>query len=245
MFARRHGFRRALPIAFLAFSLAASACEAAQDPVPIEPDSPSAAPSPAPPARSDHLRIVAAGDIACAAPAGPTPSLCRYGATSDIIVGRGIDAVLMLSDAQYPNGGYRDFLRYYDPTWGRALTKTYPVLGNHEYETASGRPRGYFAYFGDRWRGPDGYGYYSFDLPAGCRHSDDLCWHVIALNSELCVIDAGCAQDGGSDSPGGRQLRWLSKDLAEHPDDRYPCTIAFFHEPLFHGERVTEEVRPL
>ena len=244
---RRRGYRWVLLATMALVSLVATACETTPDPVFVAPSGPSATPTPTPtPAdRPDRLRVAAAGDIACPGAAGPEPSLCRYAATSDLVVPGDIDAVLMLGDAQYPNSGYRDLLRYYDPTWGRALDKTYPVPGNHEYETASGEPGGYFAYFGDRWRGPDGYGYYSFDLPSGCRPKDDLCWHVIALNSELCVMDTGCTQEAGSRSPGGQQMRWLSRDLTAHPDVRYPCTIAFFHEPLFHGTRVTEEVRPL
>lgn len=196
---------------------------------------------------SDHVRIAAAGDAVCDAPAGPTSSLCQYAATSDLLVSDDVDAVFMLGDAQYPNGRYGDFLQYYDPTWGRARVKTFPVLGNHEYETVSGEPRGYFRYFGDRFRGPSGHGYYSFELPEGCSPSDGMCWHVIALNSDLCFLDPGCGgpMTDGSASPGQRQIRWLTDDLAAHPEADYPCTIAFFHEPLFYSSGVYEEVRPL
>jgi len=245
---RRRGTSTAVLAAIVVLSVVATACEFTRDPTPAERRTPTSRATPTSTiatTRPDHLLIAAAGDIACAEPAGPTPSLCRYAETSDLVVAKDVDAVLMLGDAQYPNGRYRDFLRYYDPTWGRALAKTYPVIGNHEYETPSGEPNGYYTYFGQRWRGPDGYGYYSFNLPPDCQPTDALCWHVIALNSELCVMDEGCAQDAGPDSPGGRQLRWLSRDLTMHPDARYPCTIAFFHEPMFHGRRVTEEVRPL
>jgi alkaline phosphatase len=243
---RRRGASTAVLVAIVVLSVVATACEFTRDPTPAERRTRSSrTPTPTVATRTDHLLITAAGDIACAEQAGPTPSLCRYAQTSDLVVAKDVDAVLMLGDAQYPNGRYRDFLRYYDPTWGRALAKTYPVIGNHEYETPSGEPNGYYAYFGDRWQGPDGNGYYSFDLPPDCQPTDGLCWHVIALNSELCVVGAGCPQDGAPDSPGGRQLRWLSTDLTIHPNERYPCTIAFFHEPLFRGRRVTEEVRPL
>lgn len=238
-------------VAVLAVSLLA-ACEETQ--VRFERGGPTQTGTPAP--RSDRLRIAAAGDVACDAPAGPAPSQCQYGATSDLVVDQDVDAVMVLGDTQYPNGNYSDYLQYYDPTWGRALAKTFPVLGDHEYETPSGEPLGYFEYFGDRWRGPGGYGYYSFDLPQGCTPRDGLCWHVIALNSELCVLGKGCprpTQDPAS--PGERQLRWLSRDLDSHPNDKYPCTIAFFHDPLFSANdnpttshrdvRVLEEVRPL
>jgi hypothetical protein len=42
--------------------------------------------------------------------------------------------------------------------------------------------------------------------------------------------------------------RWLEEDLRGHPNDRYPCTLAYWHHPLFsfstRGEDTTE-VRPL
>ena len=206
---------------------------------------PPAPQTPTPPSTA-RLRIAAVGDAVCAAPAGPTPSTCRYAATSDLVVGDDIDAFLLLCDAQYPNGRYPDFLRYYGPTFGRVLNQTYPVLGNHEYEHPSGEPAGYYQYFGDRWRGPDGFGYYSFNLPKGCVPKDELCWHVIALSSQLCFGEPGCTQPlAGDSTPGERQFGWLSEDLESHPNADYPCTMAIFHHPLFHGDRVQEEVRPL
>lgn len=223
-------------------SLLASSCYGASGPdvaaAPV-PTTPPPTPSP------DHVRIAAAGDIACHGPGGPTPSLCQYEATSDLVVADDIDAVLMLGDAQYPNGRYEDFLRYYDPTWGRARSKTFPVPGDHAYQTTSGQPVGYYQYFGNQWRGPSGHGYYSFDLPEGCEPSDGLCWHLIALNSELCFLGEGCASPTREGSPAERQLQWLTEDLASHPGQGYPCTIAFFHDPMFHGPQVTEELRPL
>ena len=90
--------------------------------------------------------------------------------------------------------------------------------GNHEYSTPGAA--GYFDYFngpgvlqgraGDRVRG----GYYSFEIGA---------WHVVALNSNCNDVPGGC----GFGSP---QQQWLAADLAGHTR---PCTLAFWHHPLF------------
>jgi len=95
---------------------------------------------------------------------------------------------------------------------------SYPVPGNHDYE--SGSAAGYFDYFngvgafsgraGDRDKG-----YYSFDLGA---------WHVIALNSN-CSAVGGC----GTGSP---QEVWLASDLAAHASQ---CTLAYWHHPRFNS----------
>jgi hypothetical protein len=42
--------------------------------------------------------------------------------------------------------------------------------------------------------------------------------------------------------------RWLSRDLARHPDAEYPCTIAYWHHPRFSfstGSGATTAVGPL
>ena len=41
---------------------------------------------------------------------------------------------------------------------------------------------------------------------------------------------------------------WLAKDLAEHPDSLYPCTLAYWHHPRFSfstGSGATTSVGPL
>jgi Calcineurin-like phosphoesterase len=122
----------------------------------------------------------------------------------------GLDAVLGLGDAHYRCGDLDAFKASYDRTWGRLKQITYPVAGNHEYDTRGAT--GYFDYFGER-AGPRGEGYYSFDLGT---------WHLIALNSE-------CGQVGGCDA-GSPQGRWLKADLEAH---RTSCTLAFWHRPMF------------
>ena len=194
--------------------------------------------------------IGAAGDIACASgPNGPDrPRTCQYDETSDLIVEGNLDEVLVLGDIQYETGAFADFMDYFHPTWGRAFSNLSPAPGNHEYgNDPSSRPRGYFRYFGARARGPDGLGYYSFDLGA-CPEAP--CWHLIALNSELCFTAGGCgpASDPQDLGPGNQMHAWLEQDLATHPDSIYPCTLAYWHHPLFSfssGSGATGAVRPL
>src|SRR3954471_6192012 len=82
--------------------------------------------------------VAAAGDIACAhddshynGGAG-SPGFCRQRATSDVMVGAGLAAVLPLGDIQYDSASATDLNLVYDPTWGRIKAISRPVLGNHE-----------------------------------------------------------------------------------------------------------------
>jgi hypothetical protein len=168
--------------------------------------------------------IMAAGDIACDPADGSfnqgngTSDACRQRATSNILVNGDPDAVLALGDNQYECGSLKAYQASYDRSWGRVKAITYPVVGNHEYQSSgatgpcSSNAAGYFAYFGAR-AGSSGKAYYSFDLGS---------WHLIALNSE-------CSHAGGCGS-GSDQERWLKADLASHPAT---CTLAFWHEPRY------------
>jgi calcineurin-like phosphoesterase family protein len=201
----------------------------------------------------DTVRIAAAGDIACqSAPYGDaSPAACQYDATSDLLVGKGFARVLALGDNQYDVGAYRAYVSFYDPWWGRVRRRTDPVPGNHEYDQdPTATPTGYFRYFGDRVEGPDGLGYYSFDVPRDCTPGSGACWHVIALSSELCFAPGGCgrASDPAAPGLGNRMHDWLRQDLAAHPESSYPCTLAFWHHPLFSfstGSGASTAVRPL
>ncbi len=167
--------------------------------------------------------IAAAGDIACD-PSSPTynsgngsSTSCHQKYTSNLLVNTGLTAVLDLGDNQYNCGGYTAYKEVYDPTWGRVLSMTHPVPGNHEYLTSGGtdcgsNAAGYFEYFGSS-AGPSGKGYYSYNIGA---------WHIIALNSN-------CSQVGGCGS-GTPQYNWLKNDLATHSNF---CTLAYWHHPLF------------
>jgi acid phosphatase type 7 len=154
--------------------------------------------------------IGAAGDIACPPSRWRNrPKACGMQGTAKVLEAIRPDAVLTLGDHQYPSGSLADFKDSYADTWGAYRDITFPVPGNHEYETGA---RGYFAYFGKRAGEPDK-GYYSYDLGA---------WHMIALNSE-CHQIGGC---GASDP----QARWLRQDLGAHPRK---CVLAYWHRPRF------------
>jgi acid phosphatase type 7 len=156
--------------------------------------------------------IAAAGDIACAPGGVVTATTCRQAKTAGLFLGNpAITAVLPLGDEQYETGALADFQAAYDATWGRALGKTHPVPGNHEY-AAGANGTGYFDYFGSR-AGTPGRGWYSYQVGK---------WHLIALNSN-CTHVGGCG-------PSSRQVTWLKNDLAAH----HPaCTLAYWHHARF------------
>jgi hypothetical protein len=111
--------------------------------------------------------------------------------------------VLTLGDYVYPSGTANAFATCYESTWGAVKGRTLPTPGNHEWEVDFGAP--YFGYFGSA-AGP---GYYSVNLGS---------WHVLSLNSN---VDA---------QPGSPQYAWARADLATQ---RAPCTLAYWHHPLF------------
>ena len=127
------------------------------------------------------------------------------------------DAVFTLGDNAYQSGTTREFADCFTPTWGdpakRIMNNIHPTPGNHEYVTAGAAP--YFKYFGSK-AGDAGFGYYSYDVGT---------WHVIALNSEIVLLNEfGIAARAAQES-------WLLKDLVAHQAQK--CTIAYWHEPRF------------
>jgi hypothetical protein len=162
--------------------------------------------------------IAAAGDIACA-PTDPgynagngTASRCRQRATSNLLVGAGLAAVLPLGDVQYDSPSAANLKAVYDPTWGRVKSISRPIIGNHDGSGAS-----YFDYFNGPGAangpaGPRGRGYYSFDVGG---------WHLVALNSNCARVACGA---------GSIQESWLRADLAAHPA---ACTLAYWHHPRY------------
>jgi hypothetical protein len=162
-------------------------------------------------------RIVAAGDIAlCNSPASDTALLL------DDLPG----TVAVLGDGGGASGKLeKNYLRCYDPTWGRHRARTRPVPGDNDYE-ASETASGYFEYFDDLAGEPDK-GYYAYDLGD---------WRVIALNSN-CDAIGGC-------HAGSPQEQWLRFELATDPK---PCTLAYWHHARFASGRQgnTLEVAPL
>jgi hypothetical protein len=186
-------------------------------------------PPPPPPPASDPT-IAAGGDIAC----DPTDSLynngygsgqyCRQLYTSNLLVNQGFAAVLPLGDLQYQNATLSEFKAAYDPSWGRVKSISYPVTGNHEYQTANAQ--GYFDYwdgvgFATGRAGDRSKGYYSYDVGK---------WHLVALNSNCWEGQVGGC---GAGSP---QETWLRTDLAAHPN---ACTLAYWHHPRWNSSAQT------
>jgi hypothetical protein len=168
----------------------------------------------APAAVAQDPVIAAAGDIACAPGDPVTATSCRHGATSNLLVGAPIAAVLPLGDIQYRSASLSDIMGVgaYNDTWGRVKAISRPVLGNHEFSGT-----GYFDYFNgpgvtDGPAGPRPTGYYSFEVGS---------WHLVALNSNCARV--AC-------SPGSEQEQWLRADLAAHPTT---CTLAYWHHPRY------------
>ena len=160
--------------------------------------------------------IGTAGDIACDPADGRwnggagISGACRELATSNVLFGSNLAAVLPLGDNQYEDATQWKFMQSYDMSWGRMNGLTHPVPGNHEYLTQGAA--GYYSYFGSLAGDPTK-GYYSFDIGA---------WHIIALNSE-------CANIGGCRA-GSPEETWLRNDLSTHSNT---CTLAYWHRPRF------------
>ena len=116
---------------------------------------------------------------------------------------------LALGDLAYPDGTAADFRNCYDPAYGRHKDRTWPVPGNHEYNSGG---QAYFDYFGGRV-GTPAQPWYSLDVGA---------WHFVMLNSN-CAVVGGCGT-------GSAQYTWLQQDLAEHPGQ---CLAAVWHHPNY------------
>ena len=118
------------------------------------------------------------------------------------------------------SGVLREYLDFWQPTWGLLNHEIHPTIGNHDSKPA------YYEYFGAR-AGPPGLGYYSYDLGRS--------WHVLSLNSN----DASAGS--------GAQYAWVAQDLAMNTR---PCTIAIWHHPTVSSgdnadERTMENIRRL
>jgi hypothetical protein len=142
--------------------------------------------------------IIAAGDIGdCKLPGANLTATLIENMEGD---------VLAVGDLVYPEGAPKDYIKCYEPTWGRFKARTLPVPGNHDYGTRDAA--GYFGYFGAQ-AGDAGKGYYSVDRPG---------WHIVALNSNI------------DSSENSEQMAWLQHDLA---NTQLACILAFWHHPRF------------
>jgi hypothetical protein len=123
--------------------------------------------------------------------------------------------VFNLGDNAYQSGTAAEWANCYDPTWGRHKARTMPVIGNHDFATASGQP--YYDYFGPVAGTPTN-GWYAYDAGS---------WRVIVLNSMPSRMFAGSPQEA-----------WLRAELEAHTND---CTVAMWHHALWsHGDHQNE-----
>jgi hypothetical protein len=169
---------------------------------------------PTPRLRQATYVIAAVGDIACDTDTSPTTSGegCRPGPVARTVERIDPDRLLLLGDIQYPSAAGTMSYESFDRWFGGFRSIWAPTPGDAEWE---GHTEEYFDHFGAAAGIPGGY--YSLDLGA---------WHVLALNSQDCFDDDGCGD-------GTEQYEWLEHELDEHPPERYPCTLAFWHDPRF------------
>jgi len=199
--------RRAALGAFVLVAGLAAACGGESKSTPTAPATPTPpTPQPPPPPIPSPPQIfVGAGDIAQCTPT-LEPALAT-GRMLDTIGG----TIFTIGDNAYYQASDEDFRNCYQPAWGRFLARTFPIPGNHEYETFPDAAP-YYRYFGAQ-AGVPGIGYYSYDLGD---------WHIIALNSNY--------RQGVGVGANSAQGAWLQADLAAH---RNKCTLAYWHHPLF------------
>ncbi|HEV7364531.1 MAG TPA: metallophosphoesterase [Gemmatimonadales bacterium] len=156
---------------------------------------------------SDTVLFIGAGDIAGCS------SGYKDEATAAILARSPTALVFAAGDLAYHNGSEADFACY-NASWGRAKKRTYPVPGNHEYNTPNARD--YFDYWNgegvDSGRaGHRARGYYAFDYGA---------WRIYALNSQVSI---------------SAQTAWLRADLAANP---HRCQLAIMHVPYYSSTRL-------
>jgi hypothetical protein len=153
--------------------------------------------------------VAVAGDIACEPGDEVTRTTCRQAATARLARSLKPRRVIVLGDAQYPEGALDDFRDSYAPTWGTLRDVTWPVPGNHEYRNS--HAAGYYEYFAGRT--PRSPGYY---------HRAVGGWQFFFLNSNCDEVD--CAAEA----------RWLDRQMTRH---RARCQALVMHHPRFSSGR--------
>lgn len=171
-------------------------------------------------ASTSFVRVVAAGDIACAPGGRVTATTCRQAATATWAARLNPRFVFTLGDTQYEKSSLTDLRGSYAKNWGHLIARTRPTIGNHEYKTPGAS--GYYSYFTDRQPGPPGY------YKAATRG-----WSFYYLNSNCDQVD--CAAEA----------TWLDEQMTA---DDAPCTLVTMHHPRFssgleHGNNTA--VKPL
>jgi hypothetical protein len=121
-----------------------------------------------------------------------------------------------LATLSTPRGSLSDFQNFYEASWGAFKSKTYPIPGNHEYETSGAS--GYFQYFGTGSAVPIASpGYYSLNLGD---------WHIAFLNTNCTQIDCTA------------EKTWLKSDLNA---DTHLCDMVVYHATNLKWPRLKAE----
>jgi hypothetical protein len=140
--------------------------------------------------------------------------------------------VLYLGDV-YPGGSKHDYDHYYDPTYGKFASITYPTPGNHEL-SANPPLSGYDGYW-QRKRpavlGSHDSNLYATDLGLG--------WRLLDLTTSYVLEGGG---PSGEDVKPGTDVhdvvKFVKADVKAH---KGTCYIAMFHRPRFsagaHGDQ--------
>jgi hypothetical protein len=218
--------------------IVASCAKDTAGPGPQEPPPGNNPPPPPPPPPGNAVTLYAAGNI----------TACQPGDHDFAVAGRiradtGQWAALALGDMAL-QGSLNDFTNCYHASWGPFKERTYPVLGNHEYdywELIPGAPppadtirkaNGSFEYWGAKLGGNGAGGrggYYAFDYGA---------WRIIVINDNWNRCSTG--DPGGTDNcaeavhagPGSQYFNWIRDELVA-AQNANKCTLAAFHAPRF------------
>jgi hypothetical protein len=153
---------------------------------------------------AEPVVFMGSGDIASTG----SSTMANATATGDLIREANPDYVFAAGDNAYNDGSLAQYQAAYDPAWGSFKAKTYPVPGNHEYQTGSAQ--GYVDYFGAAKVEPAGTTYYAKDLGNN--------WRGYFLDNYV------------SSSSSSAQVAWLKADLAAHPGMHY---IGVWHRPVY------------
>lgn len=183
------------------------------------------------------VTIAAVGDMAQGTTNTCGTSNCKTKEVSDLILSWNPNKFLALGDVQYEQGEMADFMKFYEPTYGRLKTITIPAVGNHEYldPAANNVPTAisYWDYFGRTGNtatapGAPSQGYYATTIGA---------WKVFVLNTNCSKVTGGCT----ATSP---QITWFKNELAATTNK---CQMMIAHHPYISSDSRpfdTNELQP-
>jgi hypothetical protein len=176
-------------------------------------------------ASSKSLLVWAVGD-------GPNQDNKRAAEVAAMIGGSKPADVLYLGDV-YESGSKHEFDSYYNPTYGKFASITYPTPGNHELLSSPplGGYDGYWKHKRPSVVGKHKQNLYATDLGMG--------WRLLDLTSSF--VSEGSGVTGEDVKPGPQAsdvVKFAQADLAAH---KGTCYIAMMHRPRFsagaHGDQ--------